>query len=414
MRGPLIRAPEALNGVLDWSLSNNFPLRTCSAGHGDFQAKKKNRSRILKSTMSVELDFYALNKLTALGYERRINMKIRNICTILPILVFAAILFVSVNTAISSDVTELDYAGIQPATHEHSKLSDQWCKEIEKRTNGKVKLTFYPAGTLLKGPQVFTGVMDGIADVGHGIFGYTPGTFPTMQAFALPMGYPSSQIATRIINEFEKKFQPKSLRNVKLMYIHACSPGIIHSKKPIHSLDDMRGIKIRGYGYAVDLAKALGAVPIAMGQGDTYEALQKGIVEATFSPYEVLKGWKQAEVIGSSLECYNIAYSAGFYVVMNLEKWNSLPVDVQTTIEQINAEWIPKHADAWAQADAEGFEYTLERGNQTTSLSEEESVRWVKAVRPVLEKYIKETKKKGLPAEEYIAFIKSKLAEYRQ
>jgi len=68
------------------------------------------------------------------------------------------------------------------------------------------------------------------------------------------------------------------------------------------------------------VAKALGGVPVAMGQGGAYEALQKGAVEGTLSPIEVLKGWKQAEVIKYTTECFSVGYTTGFYVVMNKKK----------------------------------------------------------------------------------------------
>ena len=307
---------------------------------------------------------------------------------------------------------ELSYANFFPPTHVMSKLPESWCKEVEKRTNGKVKITYYPGGTLSKGNKIFTDVLDGIADVGTSVMGYTPGIFKEMEAIDLPMGYPNAVVSTKVINDFYNKFKPKALDKVKVMYFFAHGPGLLHSKKPVRKLEDVRGMKIRSYGFTVKVAEALGGVPVAMGQGGAYEALQKGVADATIAPMEVLKGWKQAEVIKSTTECYSIGYTAGFFVVMYLDKWNSLPKDVQQVIEEVNNEWVGKYGDAWEKSDQEGREYTLSLGNQIIPLSPEESARWAKAVAPVVDEYVKDATKNGLPGQDYVDFIRAKIKEY--
>jgi len=141
-------------------------------------------------------------------------------------------------------------------------------------------------------------------------------------------------------------------------------------------------------------------------------ALQKGVADATFSPSEVLKGWKQAEVVKSTTQCYSVGYTAGFFVVMNLDKWNSLPRDVQAVIEQINKEWVAKYGDAWEKSDVEGLEFSRGLGNEVIELSKEENARWADAVAPVVDEYIKAATEKGLPGKEYVEFIRAKISEY--
>jgi TRAP-type transport system periplasmic protein len=129
-------------------------------------------------------------------------------------------------------------------------------------------------------------------------FAYTAGRFPVMEALDLPMGYPNGYTATMVANDFYNKFKPAEISGVKMLYLHAHGPGLLHSRKPVSKLEDLRGLKVRCTGFSAKAATAhLGAVPVAMAQGAAYEALQKGVVEATFAPIEVLKGWKQAEVI---------------------------------------------------------------------------------------------------------------------
>jgi TRAP-type C4-dicarboxylate transport system substrate-binding protein len=150
-------------------------------------------------------------------------------------------------------------------------------------------------------------------------------------------------------------------------------------------------MKIRATGLSAKVVKALGAVPVAMPMGGTYEALQKGVVEGTFGPIEALKGWKQAEVINYTTECVNIGYTTAMFVVMNQRKWQSLPSDIKQIIEDASAEWVDIHGQAWDEADKKGRQFSLDKGNQIISLSAEESARWAKAIESVINDYIAQT-----------------------
>jgi TRAP-type C4-dicarboxylate transport system substrate-binding protein len=81
---------------------------------------------------------------------------------------------------------------------------------------------------------------------------------------------------------------------------------------------------------------------------------------------------------------------------MNLEKWNSLPKDVQKVLEEVSEEWIAKRGEAWDSSDEEGRKFTLSRGNELIPLSEEENLRWSEAVIPVIGAYQIKAEKLGL------------------
>jgi TRAP-type C4-dicarboxylate transport system substrate-binding protein len=299
----------------------------------------------------------------------------------------------------------LVYSNFFTPQEAQAKLGGAWAKEIEKRTNGKIKITYYPGGKLLKGEQTFDGVLKGASDIGMSVFSYNLGTFPVMKAIDLPLGYPNGKVATLVINDFYKKFQPKELAGVKVLYLHAHGPGLLHSKKPANKLEDLKGMRIRSTGMSAKIAKALGAVPVAMSQDNTYEALLNNQVDATFGPMEVLKGWNQAKVIKYTVDDCCVSYTSGMYLFMNLKKWNSLPKDIQKVFEEVSAEWIPKHGEAWDASDEEGRKYTLGLGNKVVSLSIQEEGRWANAVRPVIDEYVNGAAKKGLPGKEYVETI---------
>ena len=265
--------------------------------------------------------------------------------------------------------TNLTYSIFFPPTHAQTKAAESWAKEIEKRSAGNVKISLFPGGTLTPADQCFDGVVKGISDICMSAFAYNRGRFPVMEALDLPLGYPNGRVATRVANDFYQIMKPKALESVKVLYLHAHGPGLLHTKKPVKTLEEVKGMKIRSTGFSAKVVAALGGVPVAMPQGETYEALSKGIVDGTIGPIEVLKGWKQAEVVKSTTDCFDVGYTTVFFVVMNLKKWNALAPDVRKVLDDASREWIDVHGKAWDEADKEGRAFTKSLGNQVITLS---------------------------------------------
>jgi len=301
--------------------------------------------------------------------------------------------------------TKLNYSIFFPAPHKHSVLATEWAKEIEKRTNGKVQITMHYGGTLTPADKCYDGVIRGISDVGMSVCGYTRGRFPLTEVVELPIGHKSGWVVTKAINEFINKFKPKEFDDVKMMYMHAHGPGLLHTKKLVNKLEDVRGMKIRAFGAVTKIVTALGGAPVSMPMGETYEALSRGVVEASIAPYEALQGWKWGEVVKFTVEAWGMAYSSAFFIAMNKDKWNALPPDIQKIIEKVNEEWIEKQGKAWDEIDKAGKDFTIQRGNQIITLSADENRRWERALKPLFDEYVKSMKDKGLPGDEVLRFF---------
>ena len=318
--------------------------------------------------------------------------------------VFALIVCLMPSGSYAQKAISLNYSNFFPAPHKNSILADQWCKEVEKRTNGKVKITYFPGGTLTPAAQTYENVIKGIADIGFSVLGYTRGRFPMMGLIDLPLGYKSALVTTKMANEYYKKFKPKELDSVHVLYFHCHGPGILHTKKPVAKLEDMKGMKIRAQGTVVPIVQALGGAPVGATMPETYDALRTGVVDGSMAPYEALKGWKWGEVINSTTENYGSAYSVVQFVVMNKQKWDSLPPDVQKVIEQVNVEWIEKQGKLWDEIDREGKDFSVKRGNKVITLSKEEDAKWAAKVKPVIDSYVADLKSKSLPGDEGLKF----------
>ena len=304
---------------------------------------------------------------------------------------------------------ELTYAQFQPAQHFNNKLSESYAKEIEKRTNVRVKITVFSGGTLVAADKTYNGIIQGIADMGMSCMSYTRGKFPLSEVIDLPLGYKTGVAATKLINLFYEKFKPKEYNETEIMYFMAHSPGILHSKKPIYKLEDIKGQKIRSSGLATRIVTKLGGVPVGMTMGETYDSLSRGVVDGTVAPQESAKGWRWGEVVSASTQSFGAGYSTGFFVAMNKKKWNSLPPDIQKIFREVNKEWADKNGAAWDYYDKEARDWMISQGKKVIALSPEENAKFAAAVRPMLNEYVENMKKQGLPGKEALDFCLAEL-----
>ncbi len=339
-------------------------------------------------------------------------MKKKCLLTLLFVFSFLFSLTIVSVPSVKAETINLTYSNFFPPTHGHGIAGANMAREIEKRTNGRVKISYFPGGTLTKPRVVYDGVVKGISDLGMSVFAYTRGRFPLMEAVDLPLGYPSGKIATRVAYEFCKKMNPKELRDVKVLVIHAHGPAALLAKKDVNSLADIKGMKIRTTGLAAKIAKYLGAAPVAMPQNAAYEALQKGVVEGSFAPIEVLKGWKQGEVIDYVIETKSLGYTTAMFVIMNKKKYESLPRDIQRVFDEVGEEWVDVHGDVWDYADREGAKFVIELGKKIHGLSFFQETKWNQSISPIIIDYQLKMEKKGLPGKKAVQLLRELIAKY--
>jgi len=320
------------------------------------------------------------------------------------IFVTAMILFFSTALSVTyaAETMRFKYSQYFPTTHKISVLTDQFCEEINKRTNGRVEITHYAGGTLTTAPKMLQGVIMGISDFGWCATGYNRGRFPVTDAADLPLGRPNGWVASQVADDFYRKFKPKEWDDVHVLFLSATGPNIIMTaKKPVRVIEDLRGMKIRGVGRFADTLKALGAAPVPLAIVDVYEALVKGVLAGTLSPLETLKGFRFGEVLKYAVaSSWRVANTNTFYAVMNKKKWNSLPADIKKIFNEVSMEFKVRHAEVWNELDIEGAEFFQQQGGQFINLSDEEVKKWENAVQVVFKSYKEELTSKGFKSSE--------------
>lgn len=322
---------------------------------------------------------------------------------------------VSPSLAEARSVT-FSYSTFFPPTHIQAITAEAWCKEVEKRTEGRVKVDFYPGQTLTRAPETIESLTSGIVDIGTSALAYTQGRFPVMATMDLPLGYPSGVAATEAANKLFDKYQPKEFDGVKVMYFNAHGPGFIHTRdKPATTLEDLRGLRIRSTGMSANVVRALGATPVSMAMPDTYQSLQRGVVDGSIHPIEVNEGWNMGEVVDYCTIAYPSAYTTTFWVAMNKSKWNTLSAEDQRIIEEINEEWAHRHGEAWDSSDKDGREFFLAEGGEIVEIDDAEAERWAEAVAPVVDEYVEMLNKEtDIDGREAVEFIREILDRHRE
>jgi TRAP-type C4-dicarboxylate transport system substrate-binding protein len=347
-----------------------------------------------------------LHKLT-----RKEEIKMRNWKLGSLILCLAVVGFSYFNSSAFGQATpvKLNYSHHFPAPHIINVVAKEWAQEIEKRTNGKVMITVFPGATLIPPDKCFDGVVKGIADIGMAVPAFTRGRFPLTEVLDLPLGYKSAVAPTQLTNDYFNKFKPKEFDEVQIMYSFGHGPAVLHSKKAVNKFEDFKGLRIRCTGLAAKIVAAIGGAPVAMPVSEAYDALSRGIVDASIAAMEAVEGWRWGEVIKFTIESPGFGYTTTFVVVMNKEKWNALPPDTQKIIREVNEEWIKKTGIRWDAIDDSGKNFTLKLGNKVISLPKEENGKIQKAVQPLLDEYVKSAKGRGLPGDEALSFCLDRL-----
>jgi len=294
--------------------------------------------------------------------------------------------------------------GVPEQSEFHKRLTQYMVQKIEEETQGKIKCTVYPGGSLITHTEVYPGIVAGSADIGWiGLAALHTDRFPLLSLWEIP-GHPflSSIAGSYAIQEYIELIQPEELSEVKILFCVAAAPGLIYSKKPIRTLEDLRGLEIRCSGPMIDSMTALGTSPSVVPMQEVYEALDKGIVEATVSPLEHLKTWGFAEV-AEYITVTPFMQNTFLYFMMNLETWNSLSPELQEAVERgASMAWEESAAKYYDEEGSKALEEAVKNGQikEVIFLSEEEEARWKEKIAFAINDYAAELDAQGLPGTE--------------
>lgn len=311
----------------------------------------------------------------------------------------------------SADVIELNYAFFAPAGTFPAVQMEKWADEVEKRTNGKVKVNTFPGGTLLTAENMYDGVANGLADIGLSVTAYEPGRFPLLSIADMPARYPNAKVASKVLADLVNEFPEAALKDFKVITVFTTEPAYIQSQEPIKSLADLKGKQLRIPGGTTHVFEKLGASPVGMSQAEVAEALQTGIVKGYVSSREVLKDMKYAEMVHYVTD-FPLTMNT-FVAVMNKNKWDSLPDDVKKVIDELNSEMTEFTGDYLDNHVKDALKWSEDEYDlKTVKLKDEE--KWDEVLKEIQLEEVKKAEKAGLPGQQFQDRLNELIQKYSQ
>ncbi|MCX8117746.1 MAG: TRAP transporter substrate-binding protein [Desulfobacterota bacterium] len=299
---------------------------------------------------------------------------------------------------------ELKWGHFVPTSHAmHAEVIEPWAKEVEKATEGRVKITIYPGATLAKPGDLYDSAITAIADFVYTLPAYSPGKFPLTEGLELPFLFSSAKHVTETlyglwerIPEFRKEYG-----ETKMCWIWAGDPGQLFTKKPVRTMADLKGMKIRVHGPATkDLATAFGASPITSPVGEQYEMLKRGVIDGVFTPWSASLHFRLYEV--TSHATIMNAYVPIMVSVMNKESFEKLsPKDKKILEEMMGKKVAIKGAMIYDDLALKSIETHKKAGIQIIELPPAEMEKWRSAADPLYKGWITKTEGKGLPGKRF-------------
>jgi TRAP-type transport system periplasmic protein len=294
--------------------------------------------------------------------------------------------------------------------HAMSQWLIKWAEKLEKDSGGRIAIKRFPGAQMGPVQQHYDFARTGQADIAWFLHGATPGRFPLTEILQLPYLAGSAEIGTKIINdpELRSKYLDAEHKGVKVLLLLTHQPGNIHTtKKPIRTVEDMKGMRLRfGSATVRDYVAALGATPVGVQATEQVEQLQKGTIDGTFIDYGGAGiAFKMGGVVKYSTEMYS--YISSFGVVMNEDYWNKLPADLKELITKSVTGVEKEVGEAWDNLDIPGKKALMDGGGEAVKLSKEEDAKFRKIGAQVDEAKIKELEGKGMPARQVYDLIKA-------
>ena len=295
-----------------------------------------------------------------------------------------------------------------------------WAEEVERRTNGKVKLTLHWGGSLASHREMVKLVGSGAVDMGESVWApYNPQIFPLHTVTDGPVIWSKRPMALMYAGmQLEKEFPEVLAENTKvnlkrLTWQGAGIANLMMKNKPVQTIADLKGLQIRTAGKFLQppLMKAVGAVPVGIPMPELYDAMQKGMIAGATGTTGLFLGQKLNEVCKYEI-IIGMGGDPGQGIMMNLDKWNKLPKDVQQVMMTLYETDFPKaFVEKFALPDYQRAKEIFEKdGVELIELPDAEIDKW-KALVPLaqhVEPWVKATvKASGQPESKVREILKT-------
>lgn len=300
----------------------------------------------------------------------------------------------------------------------HKQMLEPWARQVEENSNGMVKIEIFPSMSLGGRPaELVSQARDGVVDLVWTVNGYTPGLFPRTEVMELPTVYVNNPRSTNLAlyDMFESDLR-QEYTGLEVMFLHVhAGQGIHMTEKLVRSPDDMVGLDMRiPTRTGAWIIEALGSNPIQMPVPELPQALQKGVVDGAFIPWEIIPPLKLQEQTKYQIEGTDMTRfgTTTFQVSMNKARWDSLPENIQKAFKDSSGkDWWGQVGDIWRASDDFGIKLAVESGNEHIVLTPEETEAFNAALENVVDRWVAEVVEKGIDGQGLVEKARMLVAE---
>lgn len=304
----------------------------------------------------------------------------------------------------------LTYSSPYSTTHPYSQADLAWIERIEEQTNGRVDITAYWGGALISSRQGVDELSAGVADMAYITPIYARSGYElTRLTPAFFYGYSDPQQVLSVFQDLWDEYPGfvEELEGTRALGFNVGTPMHLQLvKEPVRDLEDLQGLRIRSANDYIGALARWGAEGVAMPMGDTYPALQRGVIDGVIAPHEALQTLSFAEVV----EYYvDLPHSRGAYPsrAMNQGVWDSLPEDIQQVFID-NIDWLTqKNLELAMESEDEGKAYGEELGVTFINLGDDIKARYATAFEESARDVAANLDGRGLPGSEILEKVRA-------
>jgi TRAP-type C4-dicarboxylate transport system substrate-binding protein len=307
---------------------------------------------------------------------------------------------------------------VPPVAPPHATFLAPWAARVEKESGGRLKVQIYPSMQLGgTPPQLVDQIKDGVVDIGWTVVGYTAGRFPKTEVFEIPFIHTTARATTLALQDFYEKHLREEYKDYHVLLLHVHGGALVHAGKPIVKLEDYKGMKIRtpNRGGSVFL-RGVGASPVGAPVPEVPQMLSKGVVDGALLPYEIARPLKVHELVKYHSEFAGPQPRIGttvFLFGMNKQSYERLPADLKKVIDNNSgrhiAEWAGQN---WDDIEKPGRAAAEQAGNHFPVMPLAEVQRVRAAVKPEIDKFLKELSAGGFDANALLAEAQALIDKY--
>lgn len=304
-----------------------------------------------------------------------------------------------IGTARAEDPIALKFASPYPVGHPSYVRAKEYIDDIQKLTNNKVKISYFPAEQLGKSKDLLAICGKGLADFCQIHITYSAGQLPYTNMIVLPYWTTAAE-GTEIFAymlehspELQDEFHKYGLKGL----VGTTTPtyDVATVKKPVRKLEDLKGLKLKTAGGIYDnIAKRYGIIPVSIPASETYEAVQRGVVDGVVFNYPSIRSYHLNDLI----KYITNGMRGGGYpgtIVINEKAWNKLPKDAQQAVLTAGRTAMAREGKRWDELHMEVMKQFKDKGIQVYDLTPEQRVAWRKVLDGVGEEYVAEMEKRG-------------------